>query len=306
MILPSDFYKSCDSVAKSLSEVKANIDKIAQHAADKGYRVFWRGQANHEWGLVSSLMRRLGAVDDKTLNKVEDKILNEAGDWVSELGQVPYTEPLAKLAYLQHHGVPTRLLDFTSEAWMAVFFAVEGDDEVDGRLFAILVDQASVLPAPPAGTPWRSFGTNEVRVFDPIAAGLNFPRLQAQSGVLVVGRLPSTRPHRKGYDRLLEAERSLLAEEVRRILSVPFKLSRFDPAGPANGVPNGASTPIGLTFRIHVDKESVRRDLAGVGRGNRTSPAATKITHRSVYPDAAGMLSHSKVLRGLDKGVLLI
>jgi hypothetical protein len=120
-----------------------------------------------------------------------------------------------------------------------------------------------------------------------------------------VGRLPSTQPHRKGVDSFLQRSRSLLAEEVRRILSIPFKLVPFTPNG-TTSVPTGAVLPIGLTFRIHVDKESIRRDLAGSNPGRRSSPSDLGATHESVYPDAAGMVAHSELIKGLRKGVLIV
>lgn len=309
MISPNNYYNANESMAQSMSDIALHIKAVEDYAQNKGLRVFWRGQANHEWALVSSLARRLassGPINNATMNRVENKLLAEATSWIKELSDTKYTNALAKLAYLQHHGVPTRLLDFTSSAWMAVFFAMEAFDDVDGRLFAILVDQADVLTTTPADTPWRNYKTNEIKIYDAVAAGVSFPRLAAQSGVLALGRLPSTTPYRKAHDNVLGEERSLLAEEVRRILSIPFKLSPFDPTKGEACLPSNAKTPVGLTFRIHVDKESVRRDLASVGRGKKISPSDLKITHQSVYPDVGGMVSHSRTMMGLDRGLLII
>jgi hypothetical protein len=291
-----------------MSDVGRNIGLIQSFAADNGYRVFWRGQANHEWGLLSSLVRKLSAVmpvDDTLLNKVEDAIITEASGWIDDLKKSLYSEPLAKLIYLQHHGLPTRVLDFTADPWMAVFFAAESLDYVDGRLFAILVEASEVLTSVPADTPWRKGSTSKLLVFDPVGAGISFPRLRSQSGVGVLGRLPSTQPHREAHDEVLGHVRSLLAEEVRRILSIPFKLVPFSPTDPSAPISASVRAPFGLTFRLHVDKGSVRRELAGSTRGRRTAPRAT-VNHNSVYPDAAGMTAHSAVIRGLEKGVLVI
>jgi len=309
MIQPYDYYETNDSIAVTLSDVKRNIELIQEFAARHEYRVFWRGQMNHEWGLISSLVRRLAAasaVDDALLDRVEWALLTEAAAWITDLDQDSYAYSLAKLAYLQHHGVPSRLLDFTADPWMAVFFAAESMDDLDGRIFALLVRPDDILETTPKGRPWRKYKTNEVKVYDPETAGLSFARVAAQKGVLVVGRLPSTQPHRTAIDRLLKTERSLLADEVRRILSIPFKLSKFDPNLGQGGVPAGARSPIGLTFRLHVDKRSVRRDLAGVTAGKRISPPGASVMHRSVYPDAAGMVEHSEIIRGLDRGVLVM
>ena len=303
ILTASDYYKKYDAVVSSLSEALAKIQAVEAEAVNRGLRVFWRGQIDHRWGLTSSLVRQVSEVTtptDKLLNSVEDSILKDGNDWITELSDRLYTEPLACLAYMQHHGIPTRLVDFTRDAWMAVFFAVETPDDVDGRLFALLVGPDDVLTTTPAGTPWRSWKTNEIRIWDPVACKIEFPRISAQHGVFALGRLPSTRPHRIVWDDVLQKERSLLAEEVRRMLSIPFKLCSSDP------IPARAASPIGITFRLHVDKESVRRDLSKAGSGRRACPAVNPISHRNVYPDADGMRTHSKLLQGLEKGMIIV
>lgn len=301
MIEAVQHYAVHEATLSSLSEVLSKVQEIEQYAAGRSLQVFWRGQSDHTWGLTSSLVRGVSTrtiPTDMLLNTIEDRILDDGMKWIKELSNSPYSEPLARLAYLQHHGIPTRLLDFTKNPWMAIFFAVESGDTVDGRLFALLVDQASALNATPVGTPWRKWKTSDVKVWDPVASGISFPRIAAQDGVFAVGRLPSTQPHRVANDRVLGRDRSLLAEEVRGILSIPFKLC------PPTPIPPNARPPIGLTFRLHIDKHSVRRDLSKGGQGRRVCPLRQAITHQQVYPDAGGMRSYSDVLRGLAKGVL--
>lgn len=309
VIRPYDYYRANEWVAEKLSDVKATIETIEAYAKTRDARVFWRGQANHTWAFASSVVRKLSAltdVDDDVLQQVETNLLKEAADWIKELGAAPYVQPLARLAYLQHHGVPTRLLDITSDPWMAAFFAADSMDDVDGRMFALIVAQDAVLTKTPEGTPWYGYGKDEIKVYDPASDGIVFPRLAAQHGLFAIGRLPSTQPYREALDpELSDRRRALLAEEVRRILSIPFALSPLKGVGETDRIPTGASLPIGLTFRVHVDKASIRRDLAGAGAGFRCSPTGTTITHRTVYPDISGMVTFSKVMRGLERGVLI-
>ncbi|HWU53415.1 MAG TPA: FRG domain-containing protein [Tahibacter sp.] len=238
-IAASDYYKAFDKIIASLTELRTQIDAIDQFARDQNLRVFWRGQLDHRWGLTSSLVRKLSVAavpDDVLLNKVEERIVNDSLEWVSALQIPPYDAgPLAQLAYMQHHGVPTRLLDFTRNPWVAVFFAVETGDDIDGRVFAILVEENALITGVPPGYPWRTYGTDEIKIWDPVPDGIAFPRLVAQSGVLAVGRLPSTQPHRAAWDSEINDERSLLAEEVRRIMSIPIKLCT-DPVKTCSGV----------------------------------------------------------------------
>jgi hypothetical protein len=299
-IRPDDYFQSNEAVASNLKELTRYIRLITEYAEQRGLQVFWRGQAHHEWALMSSLARRLAqiaVVDDELMDRIEQALLDESDQWILELKEACYKEPLAKLAYLQHHGVPTRLLDFTSNPWFATFFAAESHDDSDGRLFALLVRENDVLPKTPRDTPWRSYKTNQIKIYDPAQAGIVFSRLQAQKGVLAVGRLPSTQPHRLAHDPVLGAKRSLLAEEVRRLLSIPFKLSPLMHLNGLVSVPPGATSPVGLTIRLHIDKESLRRKLS---RGMH------RATHRTMYPDVGGMVTHSTVIRGLARGVIVV
>jgi hypothetical protein len=194
---------------------------------------------------------------------------------------------------------PTRLLDFTTNYWMAMFFACEGMDHTDGRVFAHFSDKTDILQTVPTGYPWRNYSTDKIVMLDPIASKVVFPRIKAQSGYLAVGRLPSTKPFCRGMDPIIKKRRNMLAEEIRRILSIPFRLGGKLPLA-------AHKKAMGLTFRIHVDKESVRRDLAGNASGMRISPKGSSITHESVYPDAAGMVACSNFLKGLSKGVVIV
>jgi hypothetical protein len=181
-----------------------------------------------------------------------------------------------------------------------VFFAVETGDDFDGRIFAIFVERDALIGGAPEGYPWRTYRTNEIKIWDPAANGIEFPRLVAQSGVLAVGRLPSTQPHRTAWDSEINSDRALLAEEVRRIMSIPIKLTSTGP------ISDRAVPPIAVTLRIHIDKESVRKDLAGGRPRRRISPPTSVISHKTMYPDVQGLTSHSQFLQGLERGLLLV
>ena len=303
MISAIDHYQQHDQRIDKLSEFREAVAAVNAYAAARNLMVFWRGQMDYRWGLQSSLARQLSTVtilNDSLLNKVEDQILKEASEWIDDLKKPTFQAPLARLGYLQHHGIPSRLIDFTRSPWIALFFAAEAIDEYDGRIFALLVQPADVIGAMLNGTPWRTYKSDQIKIWDPIACGVTFPRLAAQDGVLALGRLPSTRPHRTAYDGVVGGPRSLLAEEVRSVLSVPFKLCSSNP------IPPNATLPIGLTFRIHVNKESIRRDLAKHDGGPRICQNATKIDHKLVYPDTDGMRTHSSFLTGLSKKTLIL
>ncbi|CAL8979510.1 hypothetical protein CELL_03207 [Cellulomonas sp. T2.31MG-18] len=103
----------------------------------------WRGQGSGEWNLSSSLYRsleRTGPVDESRMAVAEAKMIKAARKYGlgRELGASNTDANL--LATLQHHGLPTRLIDVTSNPMTALWFATEpsgGDGEKPGVLFAI-------------------------------------------------------------------------------------------------------------------------------------------------------------------------
>ena len=81
------------------------------------------------------------------------------------------------LALAQHHGVPTRLLDWSESPSVSLFFAVWGNDEKDAGLYVVRrPDTVKELARDP-------FTVDEVRFFYP---GYVTPRLVSQRGLFTV------------------------------------------------------------------------------------------------------------------------
>lgn len=106
-------------------------DFVAQTDAHSGWA--FRGEVSAHWPLVSSLTRRLqGFCPDESLWPLrEERALRvfrrKAHIYVSNPAVL--TDTFRCLALMQHHGAPTRLLDFTKSPYVAAFFALE--DAVD-------------------------------------------------------------------------------------------------------------------------------------------------------------------------------
>src|SRR5262245_59779465 len=105
----------------------AELRDVLEDLASAGWA--FRGQADANWPLESSLTRYLrtfGRAPDDWLAR-ERKMLQTFQRKAHLL--VPLTpdagETLEWLALMQHHGAPTRLLDFTWSPYVATFFALE-------------------------------------------------------------------------------------------------------------------------------------------------------------------------------------
>jgi len=99
----------------------------------------FRGQENASWRLSSRLEREAKRVgcSAQMLPGIERGIVEDfqrrAHHYITSPPQ--YTEHIEWLSILQHHGGPTRLLDFTKSFYVAAFFATEsaeGDSAIWG------------------------------------------------------------------------------------------------------------------------------------------------------------------------------
>lgn len=100
----------------------------------------FRGEVSAQWPLVSSLTRRLQTFcEDRSLWPLrEERALRifrrKAHIYLAD--RAALDDDLRCLALMQHHGAPTRLLDFTKSPYVAAFFALE-DAVGDAAVYAL-------------------------------------------------------------------------------------------------------------------------------------------------------------------------
>jgi hypothetical protein len=88
----------------------------------------FRGHEDATWGLSPTIERSAerGGVFPVDIRDREEWILREFARRSHQLGNAGSIEsPVDVLALIQHHGGPTRLLDFTHSLYVAAFFALE-------------------------------------------------------------------------------------------------------------------------------------------------------------------------------------
>lgn len=110
----------------SVSDLMTAVTRVGTHKSTRRY--VWRGQANVNWPLEPSLARWLrdkeSVADEAGVANAEKKLIDAARRWPApEFAGLHSDQHL--LAALQHHGVPTGLLDVTTDPMTALWFACE-------------------------------------------------------------------------------------------------------------------------------------------------------------------------------------
>jgi len=121
---------------RTVNDLLAAVESHRQRAARTP--IWFRGSTNRRYSLVPSLGRRPFALEHETA--LINAFKQNAIQFVEERPQSEWEW----LFIARHHGVPTRLLDWTESPLIGLYFAVNGIDTVtrndsrDGALWLLL------------------------------------------------------------------------------------------------------------------------------------------------------------------------
>ncbi len=134
--------------ASSMGEVWTILSAISSAMPET--RLLFRGVANEDWDVSTALERQLAIAgrvtpEESDALRTEEALLTSVREW--RLGNTAYGHipDLHLMAIMQHHGIPTRLLDVTRNPLTALWFACAEPQPTTSRS-ALLVFCTNWLP----------------------------------------------------------------------------------------------------------------------------------------------------------------
>ena len=178
------------------------IEFLKTHLAGTNSPAWFRGQSKATWSLVPKLLR-------EGVERSESYLITKFKQNATLLLPHPPTCDFEWLYLMQHYSWPTRLLDWSESPLVALYFAVEENDEDDGSLWVLLPtllneksnyrpDYSLEIPSFEDEhlrnyLPETVMSEHRSRLF-PIAAlaPRNSPRMQSQQGAFTISHRENT------------------------------------------------------------------------------------------------------------------
>lgn len=246
----------------------AEFTAAVQDRAASTPLVWYRGARNSAYHLTPTLYRRGDITTFAGFSALEQKLITEFKHRSPPFVETLPNDDLELLFLMQHHGIPTRLLDWTENPFVALFFALEAVRlDVDQRDAAVwmlnptLLNKLSLSSYSHDGI--LSVGDDLLRGYAPMKE----PRTNANNPVALYGVHNSQR---------IVAQRGVFVLSAANIAS----LDQIDFQG------HGDDLLIKLNIPV-AKKQDIFKQLFGMG-----------ITDSVIFPDLDGLAREIKTRHG--------
>lgn len=137
--------RKIDCISEYIEIIMSYFSKRKPNSFYEKERVFFRGQSR-DYPLVPSVARPIRTGSNDTFIRFEANMVKTAKLQEPEaFANVTY--PVNMLAKMQHYGLPTRLLDITENALVALYFACNKDVKYEGKIYCFKAEQIEIHDA---------------------------------------------------------------------------------------------------------------------------------------------------------------
>ncbi len=170
---------------------KEFLDKLEELKSSRAWA--FRGQSNSNWKLLPKSGREEFSLRYKEPDITEKRIFESWKRYAVHYTKVVPSDEWDWLSLAQHHGLATRLLDWTKNPLSAAFFAVDSKEMEDSAIYGFKINASEIVENE------NPFEVKKLKVYYP--RGLS-ARVISQRGIFTISGRPSEPIESQLKDRL--------------------------------------------------------------------------------------------------------